>query len=104
MYKVNYTPYLYYGTPGPHLHGRYLFPVIGPIYVLAVLTTCCRSSAEDAQAGAGAGDGYCFSLPTISPGSCMTPFRMVRLDRLSGCELGRLIRARILCLQRTGDW
>jgi hypothetical protein len=34
MYKVNYSSYLYYGTPGPTLHGRYLFPVIGPVYVL----------------------------------------------------------------------
>ena len=34
MYKVNYCAYLYYGTPGITLQGRYLFPVIGPLYVL----------------------------------------------------------------------
>ena len=34
MYKVNYNAYLYYGTPGITLQGRYLFPVIGPVYVL----------------------------------------------------------------------
>jgi len=34
MYKVNYNAYLHYGTPGVTLQGRYLFPVIGPIYVL----------------------------------------------------------------------
>jgi len=32
--KVNYNAYLYYGTPGITLQGRYLFPVIGPIYCL----------------------------------------------------------------------
>ena len=37
MYKVNYNAYLHYGTPGVTLHGRYLFPVIGPIYVLSSL-------------------------------------------------------------------
>lgn len=35
LYKVNYNAYLYYGTPGITLQGRYLFPVIGPVYVLA---------------------------------------------------------------------
>lgn len=34
FYKVNYNAYLYYGTPGITLQGRYLFPVIGPVYVL----------------------------------------------------------------------
>jgi hypothetical protein len=35
MYKVNYNAYLYYGTPGPTLQGRYLFPIIGPFYVIS---------------------------------------------------------------------
>jgi len=35
MLKVNYNAYLYYGTPGITLQGRYLFPVIGPVYVLS---------------------------------------------------------------------
>lgn len=35
MYKINYSAYLYYGTPGITLQGRYLFPVIGPVYILA---------------------------------------------------------------------
>jgi hypothetical protein len=34
MYKINYNSYLYYGTPGITLQGRYLFPVIAPVYVL----------------------------------------------------------------------
>jgi hypothetical protein len=34
LYKINYNAYLYYGTPGVTLQGRYLFPVIGPLYVL----------------------------------------------------------------------
>jgi len=34
LYKVNYSSYLYYGAPGITLQGRYLFPVIGPLYVL----------------------------------------------------------------------
>jgi hypothetical protein len=37
MYKVNYNAYLYYGTPGITMQGRYLFPVIGPLYVLSAL-------------------------------------------------------------------
>jgi len=37
LYKVNYSAYLYYGTPGITLQGRYIFPVIGPIYVLSAL-------------------------------------------------------------------
>lgn len=35
LFKINYSAYLYYGTPGITLQGRYLFPVIGPVYVLA---------------------------------------------------------------------
>jgi hypothetical protein len=35
LYKVNYNAYLYYGTPGITLQGRYLFPVIAPICVLS---------------------------------------------------------------------
>ena len=35
MYKINYNAYLYYGTPGFTLQGRYLFPVIAPVYVLS---------------------------------------------------------------------
>jgi len=35
LYNINYNAYLYYGTPGITLQGRYLFPVIGPVYVLA---------------------------------------------------------------------
>jgi hypothetical protein len=35
MYKINYNAYLYYGTPGITLQGRYLFPIIGPICVLS---------------------------------------------------------------------
>lgn len=34
LYKINYNAYLYYGTPGITLQGRYLFPVIGPAFVL----------------------------------------------------------------------
>ena len=37
LFKINYNAYLYYGTPGITLQGRYLFPVIGPIYVLLSL-------------------------------------------------------------------
>ncbi len=32
---VNYTTYLHYGHPELALHGRYIFPVIGPVYVLS---------------------------------------------------------------------
>jgi hypothetical protein len=34
LYKVNYNAYLYYGTPGITLQGRYIFPVIGSVYAL----------------------------------------------------------------------
>jgi len=34
MYRINFGSYLYYGTPGITLQGRYLFPVIAPVYVL----------------------------------------------------------------------
>lgn len=37
LYKVNYNAYTYYGVTGITLQGRYLFPVLGPIYVL-----CCH--------------------------------------------------------------
>ena len=37
LYKVNYNAYLYYGVTGITLQGRYLFPVLGPIYLL-----CCH--------------------------------------------------------------
>ena len=37
MYKINYSAYLYYGTPGITLQGRYLFPVISPLCVLLSL-------------------------------------------------------------------
>jgi hypothetical protein len=45
LYKINYNAYLYYGTPGITLQGRYLFPIIGPIYVLSChyLTQLFRS-------------------------------------------------------------
>lgn len=33
LYKVNYMAYLYYGVTGITLQGRYLFPVLGAIYV-----------------------------------------------------------------------
>jgi len=35
MYKVNYQDYLESGAPYVALQGRYIFPVIGPIYVLS---------------------------------------------------------------------
>jgi len=34
LVKVNYPAYTYYGTPGITLQGRYLFPVLVPIYLL----------------------------------------------------------------------
>lgn len=34
LYAVNYDAYLTYGEPGITLYGRYLFPVLVPIYVL----------------------------------------------------------------------
>ena len=34
LYMVNYDNYLNYGVPGITLQGRYLFPIIGPVYVL----------------------------------------------------------------------
>jgi hypothetical protein len=34
MYEVNYDSYLNYGAAGLTLYGRYLFPVLGPFYVL----------------------------------------------------------------------
>ena len=37
LFKINYNAYLYYGTPGITLQGRYLFPVIGPICVMLCL-------------------------------------------------------------------
>jgi hypothetical protein len=37
MYNINYNAYLYYGTPGITLQGRYLFPVYGPLCVLSCL-------------------------------------------------------------------
>ncbi|MDR3580392.1 MAG: hypothetical protein P4L44_10555 [Oryzomonas sp.] len=36
LYFVCYKAYLYYEQPGIALQGRYIFPVIGPIYVLAI--------------------------------------------------------------------
>jgi hypothetical protein len=35
MYYVNYDGYLYSATPRAGLQGRYIFPVIGPIYALS---------------------------------------------------------------------
>ncbi len=35
MYVVNYDGYLYYGTLVLGLSGRYIFPVLGPLYVLS---------------------------------------------------------------------
>jgi len=35
IYGVNYEGYLYYGTPVLGLSGRYIFPVLGPLYVLS---------------------------------------------------------------------
>jgi len=35
MYRFNYQEYLDNGAPYVSLHGRYIFPVIGPIYILA---------------------------------------------------------------------
>lgn len=35
MYEVNYGSYLFTGSPVLAVQGRYIFPVIGPIYVLA---------------------------------------------------------------------
>ncbi|RII25017.1 MAG: hypothetical protein CXR31_15310 [Geobacter sp.] len=37
MYRVNYQNYLDNGAPFVALQGRYIFPVIGPIYILASL-------------------------------------------------------------------
>jgi len=37
LFKINYSAYGYYGTVGIALQGRYLFPVLGPMYVLASL-------------------------------------------------------------------
>jgi hypothetical protein len=34
LYRVNYDNYLNYGVPGITLQGRYLFPIMGPFYVL----------------------------------------------------------------------
>jgi len=34
LVKVNYPAYTYYGTPGITLQGRYLFPVLAPLYLL----------------------------------------------------------------------
>jgi hypothetical protein len=34
MYGVNYQDYLYYGSPVLGVSGRYIFPVLGPLYVL----------------------------------------------------------------------
>ena len=34
LFRVNYPAYTYYGTPGITLQGRYLFPVLAPIYLL----------------------------------------------------------------------
>lgn len=35
FYKINYTAYTHYGTPGITLQGRYLFAVLAPILVLS---------------------------------------------------------------------
>jgi hypothetical protein len=37
MIEINYSSYQQYGAPGITLYGRYLFPLLGPIYVLV----CC---------------------------------------------------------------
>ncbi len=37
MLEINYSSYLQYGAPGITLYGRYLFPLLGPIYILV----CC---------------------------------------------------------------
>ena len=34
IYEINYDSYLNYGAPGLTLYGRYLFPVMCPVYVL----------------------------------------------------------------------
>lgn len=46
MYEVNYDSYLNYGAPGLTLYGRYLFPVLGPFYVLLChyLLRLCRAN------------------------------------------------------------
>lgn len=35
MYAVNYAAYRYYCAPGIALQGRYIFPILGPVYVLS---------------------------------------------------------------------
>jgi len=34
LYEINYNAYLYYGAAGLTLQGRYLFPLLGPFFVL----------------------------------------------------------------------
>jgi hypothetical protein len=45
LVQVNYPAYTYYGTPGITLQGRYLFPVLVPIYLLV-----CRYLLELSRA------------------------------------------------------
>jgi hypothetical protein len=37
MYFINYQSYLSSGLPDDAVHGRYVFPVIGPAYLLSSL-------------------------------------------------------------------
>jgi hypothetical protein len=37
MYEVNYDSYLNYGAAGVTLYGRYIMPIIGPVYILVCL-------------------------------------------------------------------
>jgi hypothetical protein len=47
MYAINYKTYLDTGLPDEAVHGRYVFPVIGPAYVISslYLLRLCRGRA-----------------------------------------------------------
>ncbi|HZV80809.1 MAG TPA: hypothetical protein VFF53_01425, partial [Geobacteraceae bacterium] len=47
LYEVNYDSYLHYGEPSLTVYGRYLFPILVPVYVLMCqyLLQLCRNHA-----------------------------------------------------------
>ena len=51
LVRVNYDAYLYYGAPGMTLQGRYLFPVLGPIYILGCLYLLSLFRSEKVRIG-----------------------------------------------------
>ena len=60
MYYINYGDYLFSGAPGNALQGRYLFPVMGPVYVLSSYYLLRLFSGRHARLGIAAAAALVF--------------------------------------------